>query len=445
MRQVRFIAVRNLVMASIVATVVVSCGDDDKANPRMDGGKADGASTRDSGMIADARMGADVGPGQADAKTMDVPGMGADAGSETGMDSGLGDGRGLDGASNDTSIVDVRGAEASARDVSQSTDTEGAMDGGLAAQIMRGGYLVDHVIACTDCHTPKLASGAPDMTKYLAGNPGFVQLPNGDALPSANLTPDPTTGLGRYTASEIKRMFMDGIAPGGTDAGVKALNPVMPYYVFHNMTSDDADAIVAYLQSIPAVRNPIPERTAAFDVPAPADYVNPATIPTPADSYPEKASALRGRYLAAQSGLCIECHTQHNTGGSEVISPSKFFQGGEDFSAFFAGTLNLHPVSANLTSDPTTGLGTWTTDDIVNVILSGKDKEGMGICPPMPTGPSGAYGGITTRDAVDIANYIKSLPPVVHDVPDMCSWPPAPPAADGGSSMDVTSMDNSSG
>ena len=270
------------------------------------------------------------------------------------------------------------------------------------------------------------------MSKYLAGNPTFVQLPSGDTMGSRNLTPDKATGLGNFTADQIKHMFMDGIVPATTDAGTMALNPVMPYYVFHNMKTDDADAIVAYLQSLPPVSNAIPARAAAFDVPGPADYLDPTTIPTPADSYPQKASALRGQYLATQIGLCIECHTEHTTTGNMPLNTSKYFQGGEDFSAFFAGTLNIHPVSANLTSDPTTGLGNWTASQIITVLKQGKDDQGTGICPPMPVGPDGAYGGLTDQDATDIANYIKSLPPAVNDVPDMCSWPPAPPPADGG-------------
>jgi mono/diheme cytochrome c family protein len=130
---------------------------------------------------------------------------------------------------------------------------------------------------------------------------------------------------------------------------------------------------------------------------------------------------LRGRYLATESGLCIECHTPHLQGGTKPLDTSKFFWGGEDFSSFFAGTLNIHPVSANLTSDPTTGLGNWTPAQIVTVLHQGVDDQGDGICPPMPVGPNGAYGGLTDQDASDIANYIKSLPPAVNDVPDMCT------------------------
>jgi mono/diheme cytochrome c family protein len=305
-----------------------------------------------------------------------------------------------------------------------------AVDGGLSALATRGKYLVQNVVACSDCHTPNLSSGAPNMALYLAGNANFVKLPSGDAMGSPNLTPDKATGLGGFTAAQIKRMFMDGVLP--SDGGTAALNPIMPYYVFHNMASEDADAIVAYLQSLQAISNPIPNRSATFDVSVPAEYLDPVTIPTPADSYPQKASALRGRYLAAESGLCIECHTQHLPPGPKTLDTSRFFQGGEDFSSFFAGTLKIHPVSANLTSDATTGLGDWTAEQIVTVLKLGKDDHGDGICPPMPVGPNGAYGGLTAQDALDIANYIKSLPPAVHDVPDICQWPPLPSVDAGG-------------
>jgi len=205
---------------------------------------------------------------------------------------------------------------------------------------------------------------------------------------------------------------------------------------------------VAYLQSIPAVVNPLPKRSASFDVLAPADYLDPTTIPTPADSYPQKDSALRGRYLATEIGLCIECHTPHLQVGTKPLDTGKYFWGGEDFSSFFAGTLNIHPVSANLTSDPTTGIGGWTAAQVVKVLHQGIDDNGDGICPPMPVGPQGAYGGLTDPDALDIANYILSLPPAVNDVPDMCTWPPGPPAVDGGdvdgSGLDSAKIDTAS-
>ena len=301
----------------------------------------------------------------------------------------------------------------------------------LNAKQARGKYLVDAVIACGDCHTPQGPNG-PDLTHYLAGNPNFIKLPNGDALPSRNLTND-ETGLKNRTDDEIKMMFQNGLRPAA--AGTEALNPVMPYYVFHNMDSDDADAIVAYLRTVPAVSSTIPRRAAAFDVPSPAPPLDVTKLPAPAASYPNMASALRGQYLAARAGVCVECHTKHlDPGMPTVLDEAHLFEGGEDYSALFASTLMIHPVSLNLTSDNATGLGTWAVSDIVTALKQGKDKDGKGICPPMPVGPMGAYGHLTDSDANDIANYIHSLPPKTNMIVDMCSFPAAPPPADGGTS-----------
>ena len=107
-----------------------------------------------------------------------------------------------------------------------------------------------------------------------------------------------------------------------------------------------------------------------------------------------------------------------------MLDEAKLFAGGEDFSALFAATLHITPVSKNVTSDATTGLGGWTVTDIVTVLKQGKAKDGTGICPPMPVGPMGAFGGLTDADTTDIANYIKSLPPISNAVTDMCVFPP---------------------
>jgi hypothetical protein len=291
----------------------------------------------------------------------------------------------------------------------------------------RGAYLVNTVIGCPDCHTPMLPTGAPDMTKFLAGNANFVVLPNGDKLGSRNLTND-TTGLKNISDADIKSLFMTGQRGVGTS--LEVLNPIMPYYVLHNMTTDDADAIVAYLRTVPAVVNTIPKRGVSFDVATPANPLDPDLIPLPVDTYTNRESALRGRYLAAETGLCIECHTTHLATGADVLDTTKMFSGGEDFSSFFAATIMIHPVSKNLTSDATTGLGTWALSDVVAAVKMGKAKDGSGICPPMPTAD---YANLTTADATDIANYIKSLPPIVHAIADICVFPPVAPT-DGGTS-----------
>ncbi len=304
----------------------------------------------------------------------------------------------------------------------------------LTAKEMRGQYLMNNVVGCPDCHTPRLQNGAPDFTKYLSGWECFAKLPNGHCLNTRNLTSD-ATGLKNRTDADIKKMFMDGIRPAAT--GDTPLHPAMPYYVFHNMATEDADAIVAYLRTVPPVVHEVPRSGVEFEVPAAVLPIDPTTIPTTAVSDPNKASADRGRYLATQVGVCIECHTEHSMGKPQVLDPAKYFSGGEKFDL----GLPNNPIARNITSDNDTGIGKWTVDDILTVLKEGKSKDGKQLCPPMPFGPMGPYGGLKAEDARDIANYIKSLPAKVNKVASMCVWPPGPPPSSDAGSDGATSAD----
>jgi len=293
--------------------------------------------------------------------------------------------------------------------------------------IARGKYLVDHVAACGDCHTPRLAGGAPDLTRYLAGNPCLIDLDQGNTnvgcLATRNLT-NHSTGLMNRTDAQIKTMFTAGTRPGG-----EALNPFMPYWVFANMTVSDQDAIVAYLRTVTGVNN-MPTSQPPFNVaPAqPATAIDPNTIPMPAAGATQ-ASAMRGRYLAGMVGACIDCHTPELPMAPPPVRPidmTKPFAGGR---AFPRDALGLPPVfpmtiyTANLTPHATTGLTGYDAAKIVRVLKQGRDKDNAGVCPPMPTGPMGAFGGLTDQDAMDIANYILSLPGVDNMIPNGCMTP----------------------
>jgi mono/diheme cytochrome c family protein len=311
-------------------------------------------------------------------------------------------------------------------DAGQGTDaqsTDGSTDdAGDPAVIARGKYLVDHVSVCGDCHTPRLPSGAPDTSKYLSGAECFVDVNGrgvaGGCLHSANLTNDPT-GLKNRTAAQIKTMFQDGKRPDG-----KFLVPVMPYFTLHNMKAEDADAIVAYLRTVTGVAHQVPANDPPFDnVPAAATPVDPASIPTTDGG----AAAERGRYLAAMAGPCLECHTTPTAPGSAAaIEMTKAFAGGREFKAAnFGLPTPAYPPSiytSNLTSHAS-GLAGWTAADVVRVIKQGHDRTDGGVCPPMPVGPMGAFGGLTDGDALDIATYIVGLPPIDNTVPNGCVVP----------------------
>ncbi len=306
-------------------------------------------------------------------------------------------------------------------------DSADSSNGGSAPTqaelVERGDYLVNHIAGCPDCHTPRNADGSLDLDNFMAGAECFIDIdPTTEGvgcLSTPNLTND-ETGLLNRSDAEIKGMFQNGERPNG-----EYLHSVMPYWVFGNMTDEDADAVVAYLRTVEPVSHMVPANEAPWDMhpPAAANRIDLSKVPEPESGSADYESAVRGRYLATSAGVCLECHTPENEPGSaEPLMLDKAFSGGRVFSL----APGFASLSANLTQDET-GLKGWTKADIVKVLHEGIDKKGEPLCPPMPVGPLGAFGGITDEDANDIAAYILSLPPVVNDVFD-CSLSMAPGA-----------------
>ncbi len=117
------------------------------------------------------------------------------------------------------------------------------------AQIARGRYLVT-LAGCSDCHTPGALIGSPDMKRYLAGSDVGFSIPALGVFVGQNLTPDKDTGLGSWTSDQIVAAIRTGKRPNGSE-----LSSVMPYEAFSHLTDEDAQAIAAFLASIPAVAN----------------------------------------------------------------------------------------------------------------------------------------------------------------------------------------------
>lgn len=129
----------------------------------------------------------------------------------------------------------------------------------------RGAYLVNHVMGCTDCHTPvDPNTGAPLMDKYLAGRQPY-EGPWGIVY-GGNITPDKETGIGSWTDEEVKRAIVAGIGKDGRRL------ILMPWYAYSALTPEDADAVVFFLKNgLTPVKNQIPAASLnpAFNVMAP--------------------------------------------------------------------------------------------------------------------------------------------------------------------------------
>jgi hypothetical protein len=157
--------------------------------------------------------------------------------------------------------------------------------------VERGRYLVT-LGGCHDCHTPKNfgpAGPEPDMTRQLSGHPTTDRTPpvpagligpdgwgavvsnhfTGWAGPwgisfARNLTPDVATGLGSWT----EEMFIKTLRDGKHQGEGRPLLPPMPWQMYREATHEDLKAMWAFLRSIPAINNPVPEPIAPAGAPA---------------------------------------------------------------------------------------------------------------------------------------------------------------------------------
>jgi cytochrome c553 len=160
----------------------------------------------------------------------------------------------------------------------------GAQDGAPSAQqkaarVQRGAQLVK-TMGCNDCHTPfKMGPRGPepDMSRALTGHPQDVIMPpppppsglwvwHGSATNTAfggpwgvsfakNLTPDPDTGLGKWTED----MFIAAMRTGRDQGKGRPIKPPMPFPMVAALPDEDMKSIFAYLQSLAPVKNKVPD------------------------------------------------------------------------------------------------------------------------------------------------------------------------------------------
>jgi mono/diheme cytochrome c family protein len=118
-------------------------------------------------------------------------------------------------------------------------------------KVAYGGYIVNSVAGCFECHSTRGADGVADLAHHLGAGGFEIELAPGMVVRTPDITPDQETGIGAWDDADIKTAITEGIANG------KHLWPPMPYAFYKNMTPDDLDAIVAYLRTIPPIKNKV--------------------------------------------------------------------------------------------------------------------------------------------------------------------------------------------
>jgi hypothetical protein len=280
----------------------------------------------------------------------------------------------------------------------------------------RGEYLVRHVSGCVECHSPRLPIGEFDESRLLSGVRDLVDLDPARAdrgmLHAPNLTPDEETGLGLWSDDEIRNAFQHGRSRDD-----RVLHWTMPYWLYHDMTPEDADAVVAFLRSIPAVRNDLSERQSLpIELDTPYHLPDSVLFRSRLDPLlPGAHAAERGRYLAVSAGLCVFCHTPPADDPTVPLDLTRPFAGRRSFVPVRLGT----PVEGdpprietrNLTPHDT-GLAGWSARDVADTLRFGVNPLGLPVCEPMPSAFGGGLLGLTEEDALDIGAYVTQLRPI---------------------------------
>ncbi|HVJ54167.1 MAG TPA: cytochrome c [Aliidongia sp.] len=253
------------------------------------------------------------------------------------------------------------------------------------ARLIRQGADLAALGDCDTCHT------APNGRSFVGGLP--VPTPFG-TIYSTNITPDPETGIGRWSEAAFRRALRQGVDREG-----RQLYPAFPYDHFTRLTDDDVTALYAYLMTRTPVRASAPPNALPF--PLNHRFVvagwkllffNPGTYrPDPAHD----AAWNRGAYLVEGIGHCGACHTPRNALGAE--KSSRFFAGGE------AEGWTAFPINAAAASPVP-----WNADSLYAYLRQGwHGLHGVAEGPMAPV--SADLAGASDGDVRSIAAYVASI------------------------------------
>lgn len=218
-------------------------------------------------------------------------------------------------------------------------------------RVARGEYLANCVTVCMDCHSKRdwnTFTAPPTAGTLGAGGEVFDQkMGFPGVFYSRNITP---YRLKDWTDGELYRTITTGVDKSG-----QPLMPVMPYHRYGKMDPEDIYAIIAYLRSVPEVKNDIPESKADFPFSMIMRLIPKKAEPVKRPS--ESDTIAYGEYLV-NATACAECHTKFEKG--QFVEGTEF--GGGRVFEMPGGIL----TTPNISPDNETGIGLWTKEAFVN-------------------------------------------------------------------------------
>ena len=273
-------------------------------------------------------------------------------------------------------------------------------------RVERGKYLANNVLACMDCHSQRdwnFFGGPIKEGTFGAGGETFgKEMGFPGTLYSKNLTP---YSLSTWTDGEIFRTITTG-----EDKAGKAIFPLMGYLSYGKMDKEDIYSIIAYLRTLPSIKNEVGKRELDFPLNI---IVN--TMPAKAELSPKpdtNNAEAYGKYLVT-SANCVECHSKVDKG--KLIAGSEFGGG-----RLFMFPNNTVTTSMNISPDKQTGIGNWSEEVFIQRFKQYADTayhphpvSANSFNTPMPWL---MYRGMTKKDLASIYAYLRTVPPINNKV-----------------------------
>ena len=247
---------------------------------------------------------------------------------------------------------------------------------------------------CVACHS------TTGSKPFAGGLP--MPLPMGNIY-STNITPDKEHGIGQYSLQEFQRAVQYGIRRDGGN-----LYPAMPYTAYAKLTPDDIQSLYAYfMQGVPAVaqENRKPDFPWPLTLRFPLKVWNQLFLSKGVyQNKPEQSAEWnRGAYLVQGAAHCGTCHTPRGLAMQEKAYD-------ETNKHYLAGAALGGWQAYNITSDPHSGIGTWTKAEIVQYLRTGNVPNKAQAAGGMAEAITHSFSKMSDQDLQAMATYLVTVP-----------------------------------